>query len=90
MTIHVTNCSNGNPIGLALVTDIYGDQQYTDSFGNIQVIPGYEGALYGTAISISASGFYTIEPTLASYTVNNFCLNPIPVTGTGTGTGGLY
>lgn len=90
MTIHVTSCSTGTPIDLALVTDIYGDQQYTDSQGNIQVTPGYEGALYGTLISISAYGYYTSEPTISSYDVNNFCLTPIPATGTGTGTGGLY
>jgi hypothetical protein len=90
MTIHVTSCSNGQPISLALVTDIYGDQQYTDSYGNIQVTPGDEDALYGTVISISAYGYISTEPTITSYGVNDFCLSPVPATGTGTGTGGLY
>jgi hypothetical protein len=90
MTIHITNCSTGTPIVLASVTDIYGDVSNTDSYGNIQVTPGYEGALYGTLISVSAYTFLTQEFTISSYDVNNFCLKPAPTTGTGTGTGGLY
>jgi hypothetical protein len=89
MTIHITSCSSGQAIYLASVTDIYGEVSYTDSYGNIQVVPGGEGSLLNTLVSVSASGFITQEFTITSLGVNSFCLNPAPVTGTGTGTG-LY
>jgi hypothetical protein len=90
MVIHIQACATGQPIYLALLTDIYGDTQYTDSAGNTQIAPGFEGNLINTLISVSASGFITGEFTITSLGVNTFCLNAPTTTGTGTGTGGIY
>jgi hypothetical protein len=90
MTIHVTNCSTGQPLELAAIADIYENAVYTDSFGNYQVPSGQDGNLYGTVVTIAGSGFLTSEFTITSYDVNDFCLNPVPGTVSGTGPGSIY
>jgi hypothetical protein len=87
MDIKVTSCTTHQPLYLAVVTDIYGNQTYTDSNGYVQIIPGDEDEYYGTVVSISANYYVTNEFTLSSYGENDFCLQPVPTTGTGTGTG---
>ncbi|HZZ62897.1 MAG TPA: hypothetical protein VFE63_17330 [Roseiarcus sp.] len=88
MDIKVTSCQTGKPLYLAIVSDEYGNSEYTNQYGFVQIVPGTEGEYYGTVVQISAGGYITNEFTLNSYGENDCCLQPAPTTGGGGSSGG--
>jgi hypothetical protein len=88
MVITITDCATHSGIGYAEIEDSYGNVVYADGYGNYQVLPGNDGNLLGTEISVSAADYQPNEFTVTSDGSNSFCLTKDPPSSGGGG--GIY